>query len=212
MKRKYVPVRLHEEVLSRVKNEAGRRGLSVSETVGILITKSLDGPPESGSGIDPETIRKEVGSGLRSGLEPALKTLALLRAEISGLSKSPVPDPVGNGSGSAPEISPEVIRFLAEKASRTDALLEEVAAKTFGKSVEVVREEISAELSRRPAAEQSGNGPEMVRFLAGKVARIDALLVGISVKISGSNIGNHSDRMKQANVMAQSEIKKLFGG
>ena len=212
MKRKYVPVRLQEEILFRVKNEAGNRGLSVSETVGILIAKSLDSGSESGSGIDPETIRKEVDSALKSGLEPALKTLTLLRAEISGLSKSSAPDPIGNGSGAAPEIRPEVVRFMAEKVARTDALLEGVASKITGKNVEVLRDEITAELGKRPAAGLSGNGPEMVRFLAEKAARIDALLVGVSSKISGSNVGDHGDRMKQALVMAQYELKKLFGG
>lgn len=212
MKRKYVPVRLPEEVLERVKKEAGSRGLSVSETVGGLVTKSLDSGSESGSGIDPETIRKEVDSALKSGLEPALKTLALLRAEISGLSKGQAPDPVGNGSETAPGIRPEVVRFLAEKVARIDALLEAVASKISGKSVEVVREEISAESSKSQAAGLRGNGPETIRFLAEKASRIDALLVGVSSKISGSNVGDHGDRMKQANVMAQYEIKKLFGG
>ena len=212
MKRKYVPVRWSEEVLERVKKEAGSRGLSISETVGILVRKSLDSSSESGPTIDTELVKKEVDLAIRFGLEPALKAITLLRADISGLSKSPSPDPVGNGSGSAPEIRPEVVRFLAEKAARIDALLEVVASKISGKSVEVLRDEIGEELSKIPSAGQSGNGPGAVRFLGEKVARIDALLVGVSSKISGSNVGDHGDRMKQANVMAAYEIKKLFGG
>ena len=212
MKRKYVPVRWSEEVLERVKKEAGSRGLSISETVGILVRKSLDSSSESGPTIDTELVKKEVDLAIRFGLEPALKAITLLRADISGLSKSPSQDPVGNGSGSAPEIRPEVVRFLAEKAARIDALLEAVASKISGKSVEVLRDEIGEELSKSPSAGQSGNGPGAVRFLGEKVARIDALLVGVSSKISGSNVGDHGDRMKQANVMAAYEIKKLYGG
>ena len=212
MKRKYVPVRWSDEVLERVKKEAGSRGLSISETVGILVRKSLDSSSESGPAIDPELVKKEVDSAIRFGLEPALKAITLLRSEISGLSKGPAPDPVGNAPGSAPEIRPEVVRFLAEKVARIDALLEAVASKISGKRVEVVREEISAELSKSQAAGPRGNGPETIRFLAEKAARIDALLVGVSSKISGSNVGDHGDRMKQALVMAQYELKKLFGG
>ena len=212
MKRKYVPVRLSEGVFERVKNESGKRGLSVSETVGILIAKSLESGSESGPTIDPDTLRKEVDYGLKIGLLPVMETITLLRAEISGLSKGLDPDPVKNGNGSAPEIRPEVVLFLTEKVSRTDALLELAASKITGKNVEVLRDEVSAELSRKPPAGKSGNGPETIRFLAEKAARIDALLVGVSSKLSGSNVGDHGDRMKQANVMAQYEIKKLFGG
>ncbi len=216
MKTKPIRIRLHDSDLEAIKKRGVAGGKNISETIRDLIHSGLENRSEShhvsGQGIDPETVRKEVDSAISFWLEPAMKTLNLLRAEISGLSKSRVPDPVGNGSGSAPEISPEVIRFLAGKVARIDALLEVVAAKTFGKSVEVVREGISVDLSRRPAAEQGGNGPEMIRFVAEKAARIDALLVGVSSKISGSNVGDHGDRMKQANVMAQTEIKKLFGG
>lgn len=213
MKRKYVPVRLSEGVFERIKNESGKRGLSVSETVGMLIVKSLDSSSVSvPTTIDPETVRKEVDSGLKFGLEPVLKTLTLLREEISGLSKGTAPDSIKSAPGPAPEIRPEIVRFLAEKAVRIDALLEAVASKISGKSVEAVREEISAELSKSQAAGPHGNGPETIRFLAEKAARIDALLVGVSSKISGSNVGDHGDRMKQALVMAQYELKKLFGG
>lgn len=212
MKRKYVPVRWSDEVLERVKKEAGSRGLSISETVGILVRKSLDSCSESGPTIDPETVKKEVDSAIRFGLEPTLKAITLLRADISGLSNIPAPDPVRNAPGSAPEIRPEIVRFMAEKTARIDALLEAVASKISGKNVEVLRAEITAEMSKSPDPDQRRNGPEMIRFLAEKVARIDALLVGVSSKISGSNVGDHGDRMKQANVMAAYEIKKLYGG
>ncbi len=212
MKRKYVPVRLSEGVFERVKNESGKRGLSVSETVGILIAKSLESGSESGPTIDPETLRKEVDSGLKFGLEPVLKTLTLLRAEISGLSKGLAPDPVKNGSESAPEISPEVTRFLSEKTARTDALLELVASKITGKNVEVLRDEITAELSRRPVAGKSGNGSETIRGLIEKAARIDALLMEVSSKISGMNVADHSERMRRAKIWAEADVKKVYGG
>ena len=159
MKRKYVPVRWSEEVLERVKKEAGSRGLSISETVGILVRKSLDSSSESGPTIDTELVKKEVDLAIRFGLEPALKAITLLRADLSGLSKSPSPDPVGNGSGSAPEIRPEVVRFLAEKA-----------------------------------------------------ARIDALLMEVSSKISGMNVADHSERMRRAKIWAEADVKKVYGG
>lgn len=212
MKRKYVPVRLPEEVLERVKKEAGSRGLSVSETVGSLVAKSLDSRSESGPGIDQEIIRKEVDSALRSGLEPALKTLTLLRAEISGLSKGSDPDQSRNGPESAPEIRPELVRFLAEKAARTDALLVEVASKITGKNVEVLRDGITAELIQRPSPVRGGNGSEIIRGLIENAAKIDALLVGVSTKISGMNAGDHSDRMRRAKIWAEADVKKLFGG
>ena len=212
MKRKYVPVRWSEEVLERVKKEAGSRGLSISETVGILVRKSLDSSSESGPIIDTEFVKKEVDSAIRFGLEPALKAITLLRAEISGLSKSPAPDPVRNAPGPAPEIRPEIVRFMAEKAAKTDALLVEVASKITGKNVEVLRAEITAELSKSPALDQGRNGPEMIRFLAEKVARIDALLVEVSSKISGSDVGDHADRMRRVKIWFGVEVKKLFGG
>ena len=212
MKRKYVPVRWSEEVLERVKKEAGSRGLSISETVGILVRKSLDSCSESGQTIDPGTIKKEVDSAIKSGFEPALKAMTLLRAEISELSKNPAPDHGGTGPVFPPEIRPEVVRFLGEKVAKTDALLVEVASKITGKNVEVLRAEITAELGKSSATDQGRNGPEMIRFLAEKVARIDALLVEVSSKISGSNVGDHSDRMRRVKIWFEAEVKKLFGG
>lgn len=211
MRTKVIRIRINAETENRVKSQAGSEGKSMAETVRSMIEKSLDSCSESGPTIDPETIKKEVDSSIRFGLEPALKAITLLRAEISGLSKSPAPDHGGTGPVSVPEIRPEVVRFLAEKVARIEELLVRVLSKISGKSVEVVREEISAELSKSPAAGPSGSGLGTIRFLAEKVARFDALLVRVSTKISGSNVGDHGDRMKQANIMAQHEIEKLFG-
>lgn len=212
MRTKVIRIRIDSETENRIKSRAGAEAKSMAETVRSMIEKSLDSCSESGPTIDPETIKKEVDSAIRFGLEPALKAITLLRAEISGLSKSSAPDHGGTGPVSAPEIRPEVVRFLGEKVARIDALLVGVLSKISGKSVEVVREEISAELSKNPPAGPSGGGAGTIRFLGEKVARFDALLVRVSTKISGSNVGDHGDRMKQANVMAQHEIEKLFGG
>ena len=54
--------------------------------------------------------------------------------------------------------------------------------------------------------------PETVRFLAEKAARIDALLVEVSSKISGSNVGGHADRMRRVEIWFEADVKKLFGG
>ena len=67
MKRKYVPVRMRNEVLDRVKKEALTRGLSVSETIGILVEKSFESEIANrsegicrGPGMEPETIKKMI--------------------------------------------------------------------------------------------------------------------------------------------------------
>lgn len=96
MKRKYVPVRMRDEVLERVKNEAGRRGLSVSETVGILVTKSLDSGSESVSGIDPESVRKAVEAAFRES------ELGPLKAEIQALERT-----LYDAQGTKPTTVPE---------------------------------------------------------------------------------------------------------
>ena len=154
MKKKFVGVRMPDDILIRVKKMAGDQGRSVSETVGLLVRKSLESGPVSGPGMDPETIRKEVESVLGPGLGEIRMDLRIMRAELAGL-------------------HPNALRGIVPE-----------------------KEDVS---------------PEVVRFLTEKAARIDALLVGVSSKISGSNVGDHADRMKQANVLAQGEIKKLFG-
>ena len=50
--------------------------------------------------------------------------------------------------------------------------------------------------------------PEVVTFLIQKVARIDAMLNAISVQI---DLKNHTARTAQADAMAQTETKKLYG-
>ena len=159
MKTKPIRIRLHDSDLEAIKKRGVAGGKNISETIRDLIHSGLENRSEShhvsGPGIDPETIRKEVDLAIRAGLEPAMKTINLIRAEIAGLGPIDLP---GTGTGN---VTPD---------------------------------------------------PTVARFMAEKVARIDALLIGVSSKISGSNVGDHGDRMKQANVMAQSEIKKLFGG
>ena len=140
MKRKYVPVRLPEDLLERVKKMAGSRGLSVSETVGILIAISLES--DSGSGLNSvtEVVRKEVVSAIQASLEPISKTLILVKAELSGLPDSikfalpgkPDHSGIGDSGRNGTEICLEVIRFIAEKAARINALLNGLSAKDLG--------------------------------------------------------------------------------
>ncbi|MHB1910352.1 MAG: Arc family DNA-binding protein [Nitrososphaerales archaeon] len=186
MKKKYVPVRLPEEILERVKKVALAQGKSVSEEIGILVRNSLESdhgpdqveafkrairelrnegkgeedyrviladlgleslktPSGSGSGIDLEQVKKEIGSVLENALKPIRETLMILRAEGAGGS-------TGKGSG----IDPEVIRFLTEKVSLTSALL-----------------------------------------------------IGVSSKMAGTYVADHSDRMRQAKSVVVSEMKTL---
>ena len=60
MKRKYVPVRMRNEVLERIKKEALTRGLSVSETIFTgtgTIGYPMSGPFLPGTGTNPGTTR-----------------------------------------------------------------------------------------------------------------------------------------------------------
>ena len=83
MKRKFVGVRMPEDILVRVKKMAGDQGRSVSETVGILIVKSLDSGPVSGPGINmEETVRKAVEDAFRES------ELGPLKAEIIALERT----------------------------------------------------------------------------------------------------------------------------
>ena len=97
MKRKYVPVRMRNEVLERVKKEALTRGLSISETIGILVEKSFESSSENRSAssqvIDSKMIRHQI--------ETAIKNIP----------------------GSAPGIDPKVIRYLVETLARIDSIL-----------------------------------------------------------------------------------------
>ncbi len=140
MKRKYVPIRLPEELLERVKKMAGSRGLSVSKTVGILIAISLEF--DSGSDLNSvtEVVRKEIISALQAGLEPISKTLILVKEELSDLPDSikfalagkTDHSGIGDSGGNGTEIRPEIIRFIAEKAARINALLNGLSAKDLG--------------------------------------------------------------------------------
>lgn len=199
MKKKFVGVRMPDDILVRVKKIAGDQGRSVSETVGILVGKSLESGSNSGLGIDPEIIRKEVDSAIRSGLEPILKPLTLL------LSKGMDPDPVKTVS--APEIRPELGRWLAESSARSEALLLAVASRIIGKNAKDLFGEITTELDKSPGA-----GTVTIRYLAEKVALIEALLREVSTKMSGANVGEHGERMRISKTWAAGDMKKLFGG
>ena len=110
MKKTYVPVRMPDDILVRVKKMAGDQGRSVSETVGILVLKSLESGPVSGPGMDMEMLKKAIGEE-RDEHEETHRELAKM-----GL----LPDPP-NGSG----LSPEVVRYLVETLARIEYFFEE---------------------------------------------------------------------------------------
>ncbi|MDA8150753.1 MAG: hypothetical protein M0041_06495 [Nitrospiraceae bacterium] len=110
MKKTYVPVRMPDDILVRVKKMAGDQGRSVSETVGILVLKSLESGPVSGPEMDLELLKKAIGEE-RDEHEETHRELAKM-----GL----LPDPP-NGSG----LSPEVVRYLVETLARIEYFFEE---------------------------------------------------------------------------------------
>ena len=91
-KKTYVPVRMPDDLFVRVKKMAGEQGRSVSETVGMLVMKSLDSGSESGPEIDQEIIRKMVESAVQaSGLgDLRAEIRALERTLFEGQGKEPV--------------------------------------------------------------------------------------------------------------------------
>ena len=110
MKKTYVPVRMPDDILVRVKKMAGDQGRSVSETVGILVLKSLESGPVSGPEMDLELLKKAIGEE-RDEHEETHRELAKM-----GL----LPNPP-NGSG----LSPEVVRYLVETLARIEYFFEE---------------------------------------------------------------------------------------
>ncbi|MHB8422333.1 MAG: Arc family DNA-binding protein [Leptospirales bacterium] len=120
MKKKYVPVRLPEEVLERVKKIALAQGKSVSEEIGILVRNSL----ESDHGPDQvEAFKKAIRELRNEG-----KGEEDYRAVLADLGLESLNTPSGSASG----IDPKVIRFLTEKVSLTSALLIGVSSKMAG--------------------------------------------------------------------------------
>ena len=101
-KKKYVPVRLDGEIFESVKKVALSQEKSVSETVGILVAKSLDHGVHPGEGIDPETIKKMIDEGLK----PLVTSVAVMRAEIRGIE---------------PGLSPEVVLYQVETLARIES-------------------------------------------------------------------------------------------
>lgn len=106
MAKKYVPVRMDGEIFESVKKVALSQGKSVSETVGILVMKSLDGV-HSGQGIDPAEIKKMI----EEGLKPLVTSVAVMRAEIRGIEHG---------------LSPEVVRYQVETLARIESFLKDI--------------------------------------------------------------------------------------
>ena len=201
MKRKYVPVRMRNEVLDRVKKEALTRGLSVSETIGILVEKSFESEIANrsegicrGPGMEPETIKKMIEEATKNihvsrpgidretikkiiaeAIDPILGSLVNMRAEVREIGAK-------SGQGSGPGLAP-VASADIDKQMMWDTV--------FG------------------AVNNALKSQESIRFVAEKAARINAMLNAMSSK---SDLAGHADRCKQADVWAQTETKKLFGG
>lgn len=119
MKRKYVSVRMRNEVLERVKKEAFARGLSISETIGTLVEKSFESGLENrsegtgrGAGFDTETIKKIIEEAIKNF--PA----SMIRHQVESAIK--------NIHGLAPGIDYKVIRYQVETLARIDSILEEM--------------------------------------------------------------------------------------
>ena len=76
---------------------------------------------------------------------------------------------------------------------------------------ETIRDLIRSGLENRTeSASCRGIDKEVVRFLAEKAARTDALLVKISARISGEDTRNNTSLVLSANKFAQIDIDKLF--
>ena len=219
MKRKYVPVRMRNEVLERVKKEALARGMSVSETIGMLVEKSFESGTENRSerrwedpGFDLETIKKMIeeatknihvsGPGIdqeaikkiiAEAIDPIVGSLVNMRAEVRGIGTKS-----GQGSGSG--ISPETVKKMIEEAIKNAPLSGPGLSPEMNK--QTMWETVSA------AVNSAMKSQEPIRFLAANTARINAMLNGMSAK---SDLSGHADRCKQADVWAQTEIKKLYG-
>ncbi|MHB1756926.1 MAG: hypothetical protein ACYCT9_05370 [Leptospirillum sp.] len=102
MKKKFVGVRMSDDILVRIKKIAGDQGRSISETVGLLVLKSLDSGTQPSQGIDPAEIKKMIDEGLK----PLVTSVAVMRAEIRGIE---------------PGLSPEVIRYQVETLVRIES-------------------------------------------------------------------------------------------
>ena len=128
-KKTYVPVRMPDDIFVRVKKMAGEQGRSVSETVGMLVMKSLDSGSESGPEIDQEIIRKMVESAVQ------VSGLGNLRAEIKALEQTifdaqrmkPSGLPETGAAGGYPWTK-EQVRFLIYTLARLNRFFEEYNA------------------------------------------------------------------------------------
>ena len=108
MKKTYVPVRMPDDIAVRVKKMAGDQGRSLSETIVILVIKSLESGPVSSPGMDLEMLKKAIGEERdeHEGTRRALAEMGLL------------PDPP-NESG----LSLEVVLYQVETLARIEFFL-----------------------------------------------------------------------------------------
>ncbi|AKS24308.1 hypothetical protein ABH19_11945 [Leptospirillum sp. Group II 'CF-1'] len=188
---------MRNEVLDRVKKEALTRGLSVSETIGILVEKSFESEIANrsegicrGPGMEPETIKKMIeeatknihvsSPGIDQGaikkiiaeaIDPIVASVVTMRSEVRGISAKSGQE---ISCGSSPEMNKQTIW-------------------------ETVFEAVASAMKRQ----------ESIRFIAGRTARINALLNELSTKY---DMAGHSNRSTKADGWEKEETKRLFGG
>ncbi len=120
-KKTYVPVRMPDDILVRVKKMAGDQGRSVSETVGMLVMKSLESGSNSGPEIDQVTIRKVI----KEALKPLAEKMDILVPDWKvALSDIDLESARGlSVSENGPGLSLEIVRYLVETLARIESVL-----------------------------------------------------------------------------------------
>ncbi|MHB8544265.1 MAG: Arc family DNA-binding protein [Leptospirales bacterium] len=168
MKKKYVPVRLPEEVLERVKKVALAQGESVSEEIGILVRNSL----ESDHGPDQvEAFKKAIRELRNEG-----KGEEDYRVILADLGLESLMTPSGSGSGIDLEQVKKEIGSVLENALKPIRETITILSGVWGST-----------------GKGSGIDPEVIRFLTEKASLPSALLIGVSSKMAGTYIADHSD-------------------
>jgi len=110
-KKKFVGVRMSDDILVRIKKMAGDQGRSVSETVGMLVVKSL----ESGPGTDIEAFKKAIRELRKEGEDEEKYQITLAELGLESLKTPP-----------SEGLSPEVVRYQVETLAKLESILAEI--------------------------------------------------------------------------------------
>ncbi|AKS22739.1 MAG: Hypothetical protein C75L2_00030089 [Leptospirillum sp. Group II 'C75'] len=162
---------------------------------------------------ETETRLKNVAASEGKSVSETIRSLIMQSLESSFKHVAP-------GSG----IDPEMI------LSRIETAIKSSPGSGSGIDPEQVKKEIGSVLGNalKPILEtltilraegvggSPGKGseidPALIRFLTEKVSFTNALLIGVSSKMAGTYIADHSDRMKQAKAVVASEMREISGG